>query len=200
MPETEKPEKKKSLVIVESPAKQRTISRFLKKGYVVASSYGHVRDLPEKKLGVDEDKDFEPSYTLLPRTKKLLPELKKLVKNSQYVYLATDHDREGESIAWHLMQILDLDESRAKRITFHEITPQAIAQALKEPRSVDMNLVCAQQARRVIDRLVGYKVSPCSEDQRGLSAGRVQSVASASWWSARGDQGFRSGPTGPSDR
>ncbi|MEK7743476.1 MAG: DNA topoisomerase, partial [Elusimicrobiota bacterium] len=166
-------------MIVESPAKQRTISRFLKKGYVVASSYGHVRDLPEKKLGVAEDKDFEPSYTLLPRTKKLLPELKKLVKNSQYVYLATDHDREGESIAWHLMQILELDESRAKRITFHEITPQAIAQALKSPRSVDMNLVCAQQARRVIDRLVGYKISPLlwKKIRRGLSAGRVQSVA-----------------------
>lgn len=168
-----------SLVIVESPAKQRTISRFLKKGYTVASSYGHVRDLPEKKLGVDEDKEFEPSYQLLTRTKKLLPELKKLAKKSEYVYLATDHDREGESIAWHLGQILGVPLDRFRRITFHEITPQAIQAALEEPREVDMHLVHAQQARRVIDRLVGYKLSPLlwRKIRRGLSAGRVQSVA-----------------------
>ncbi|HAH08116.1 MAG TPA: type I DNA topoisomerase, partial [Elusimicrobia bacterium] len=168
-----------SLVIVESPAKQRTISRFLKKGYVVASSFGHVRDLPEKKLGVDEAKDFEPTYILLARTRKLLPELKRLAEEAEYVYLATDHDREGESIAWHLVQILELEPERARRITFHEITPQAIQEALKNPRSVDMDLVQAQQARRVIDRLLGYKLSPLlwKKIRRGLSAGRVQSVA-----------------------
>ncbi|HVE13612.1 MAG TPA: type I DNA topoisomerase [Elusimicrobiota bacterium] len=167
------------LVIVESPAKQRTISRFLKKGYMVTSSYGHVRDLPEKKLGVDEEKDFEPSYVLLARTKKLLPELKQMAKKAGIVYLATDHDREGESIAWHLAQILDIGDDKVKRITFHEITPQAIREALESPRSVDMNLVHAQQARRVIDRLVGYKLSPLlwKKIRRGLSAGRVQSVA-----------------------
>ncbi|MBI5245123.1 MAG: type I DNA topoisomerase [Elusimicrobia bacterium] len=167
------------LVIVESPAKQRTISRFLKKGFVVASSYGHVRDLPEKKLGVDEAKDFEPTYALLARTRKLLPELRRLAQGASRVYLATDHDREGESIAWHLVQILELDASRAQRITFHEITPQAIQEALKRPRAVDMDLVQAQQARRVIDRLLGYKISPLlwRKIRRGLSAGRVQSVA-----------------------
>ncbi|MFA6092166.1 MAG: type I DNA topoisomerase [Elusimicrobiota bacterium] len=168
-----------SLVIVESPAKQKTISRFLKKGYIVASSYGHVRDLPEKSLGVDEKNGFEPTYVPLARAKKMLPELKKQAKDADYVYLATDHDREGESIAWHLAQLLGLDETRARRITFHEITPQAIQEALKNPRDVDMNLVQAQQARRVIDRLVGYKISPLlwRKIRRGLSAGRVQSVA-----------------------
>jgi DNA topoisomerase-1 len=168
-----------SLVIVESPAKQRTISRFLKTDYVVASSYGHVRDLPQKKLGVDEEKDFEPTYALLTRTKKLLPELKKAAKRAKYVYLATDHDREGESIAWHLQQILGVSDDRVKRITFHEITPVAIKEALGQPREVDMAMVHAQQARRVIDRLVGYKLSPLlwKKIRRGLSAGRVQSVA-----------------------
>ncbi len=168
-----------ALVIVESPAKQRTISRFLKKGYTVTSSYGHVRDLPEKKLGVDEEKEFEPTYQLLTRTKKLLPDLKKLAKKSEYVYLATDHDREGESIAWHLGQILGVPGERFRRITFHEITPTAIQAALEEPRDIDMDLVHAQQARRVIDRLVGYKLSPLlwKKIRRGLSAGRVQSVA-----------------------
>jgi DNA topoisomerase-1 len=164
---------------VESPAKQRTISRFLQSGFVVASSYGHVRDLPEKKLGVDEEREFEPSYILLARTKKLLPELKKQVQGAGVVYLATDHDREGESIAWHLAQILGLGEDKARRITFHEITPQAIREALSSPRALDMNLVQAQQARRIIDRLVGYKLSPLlwRKIRRGLSAGRVQSVA-----------------------
>jgi len=168
-----------SLVIVESPAKQRTISRMLKGAYVVTSSYGHVRDLPQKKLGVDEDNRYEPSYSLLTRTKKLLPELKKQAKAADFVYLATDHDREGESIAWHLAEILDVDASKIRRITFHEITPQAIKAALGEPREVDMSLVHAQQARRVIDRLVGYKLSPLlwRKIRRGLSAGRVQSVA-----------------------
>ncbi|MBI4422493.1 MAG: DNA topoisomerase I, partial [Elusimicrobia bacterium] len=166
-------------MIVESPAKERTISRMLSKDYVVRSSYGHVRDLPEKKMGVDEKKNFEPSYVLLPRTKKILPELEDLAGKASVVFLATDHDREGESIAWHLVHLLELGDEKAKRITFHEITPTAIQEALKAPRSIDLNLVHAQQARRVIDRLVGYKLSPLlwKKIRRGLSAGRVQSVA-----------------------
>ena len=167
------------LVIVESPAKQKTISKFLDKRFVVRSSYGHVRDLPENKLGVDDKGDFEPTYVLLPRTKKLLPDLKELSDKASTVYLATDHDREGESIAWHLAHILELPEEKIKRITFHEITPGAIQEALRAPRGIDMHLVHAQQARRVIDRLVGYKLSPLlwKKVRRGLSAGRVQSVA-----------------------
>jgi len=167
------------LVIVESPAKQKTISKFLDKRFVVRSSFGHVRDLPENKLGVDDKGDFEPTYVLLPRTKKLLPDLKELSDKASIVYLATDHDREGESIAWHLSHILDLPDEKIKRITFHEITPGAIQEALRAPRGIDMHLVHAQQARRVIDRLVGYKLSPLlwKKVRRGLSAGRVQSVA-----------------------
>ncbi|MBI4346810.1 MAG: type I DNA topoisomerase [Elusimicrobia bacterium] len=167
------------MVIVESPAKERTISRILQKDFVVRSSYGHVRDLPEKKMGVDEKKNFEPTYVLLPRTKKILPELETLAKKASMVYLATDHDREGESIAWHLVHLLGLGDDRVRRITFHEITPAAIQEAIKEPRGIDLHLVHAQQARRVIDRLVGYKLSPLlwKKVRRGLSAGRVQSVA-----------------------
>ena len=168
-----------SLVVVESPAKERTISRFLKNEFVVRSSYGHVRDLPVRKLGVDVEHAFAPQYVVLPRAKKILAEFKSLVSKSPYIYLATDHDREGESIAWHLVQLLNLDRERVRRITFHEITPGAIQEALKEPRQIDENLVHAQQARRVIDRLVGYKLSPLlwAKIQSGLSAGRVQSVA-----------------------
>lgn len=167
------------LVIVESPAKQRTISKILSRHYVVRSSYGHVRDLPESKLGVNDKGDFEPTYVLLPRTKKILPELKELSDKAPAIYLATDHDREGESIAWHLAHILEIPDEKIKRITFHEITPAAIEEALKAPREIDMHLVHAQQARRVIDRLVGYKLSPLlwKKVRRGLSAGRVQSVA-----------------------
>ncbi|MBI5200899.1 MAG: type I DNA topoisomerase [Elusimicrobia bacterium] len=178
-PKAEKARKGSALVIVESPAKERTISRILQKDFVVRSSYGHVRDLPEKKMGVDEKKNFEPTYVLLPRTKKILPELEALAKKASMVYLATDHDREGESIAWHLVHLLDVGEDRVRRITFHEITPAAIQEAIKAPRGIDLNLVHAQQARRVIDRLVGYKLSPLlwKKVRRGLSAGRVQSVA-----------------------
>jgi DNA topoisomerase-1 len=167
------------LVIVESPAKERTIARLLKGAYVVRSSFGHVRDLPVKKLGVDPEKDFTPQYVVLPRAKKLLPELKELAEKSPAVYLATDHDREGESIAWHLVELLGLKPDKVRRITFHEITPSAITEALAAPRSIDTHLVNAQQARRVIDRLVGYLLSPLlwAKVQSGLSAGRVQSVA-----------------------
>jgi len=173
------PRKGPSLVVVESPAKERTISRFLKNDFIVRSSYGHVRDLPLRKIGVDVEDGFNPQYVVLPRAKKILAEFKSLVAKSPYVYLATDHDREGESIAWHLVELLNLDKDRVRRITFHEITPGAIQEAIAQPRQIDDNLVHAQQARRVIDRLVGYKLSPLlwAKIQSGLSAGRVQSVA-----------------------
>ena len=168
-----------SLLVVESPAKERTISRFLKNEFVVKSSFGHVRDLPVRKIGVNVDDDFAPQYVVLPRAKKILAEFKSLVSKAPFVYLATDHDREGESIAWHLVDMLKLKPDQVKRITFHEITPTAIKAAIAEPRAIDENLVHAQQARRVIDRLVGYKLSPLlwAKIQSGLSAGRVQSVA-----------------------
>ncbi len=168
-----------SLLVVESPAKERTISRFLKDDFVVKSSFGHVRDLPVRKIGVDVEDDFAPQYVVLPRAKKILAEFKGLVSKAAYVYLATDHDREGESIAWHLVDMLKIKPDQVKRITFHEITPGAIKAAIDEPRAIDENLVHAQQARRVIDRLVGYKLSPLlwAKVQSGLSAGRVQSVA-----------------------
>jgi DNA topoisomerase-1 len=168
-----------SLLVVESPAKERTISRFLKNEFVVKSSFGHVRDLPVRKIGVNVDDDFAPQYVVLPRAKKILAEFKSLVSKAAFVYLATDHDREGESIAWHIAALLHLEPERVRRITFHEITPGAIKEALDAPRAIDENLVHAQQARRVIDRLVGYKLSPLlwAKIQSGLSAGRVQSVA-----------------------
>jgi DNA topoisomerase-1 len=167
------------LVIVESPTKERTIGKFLGKKYMVKSSYGHVRDLPQRKLGVDLDKNFEPSYVILPRAKKLVPELNKAAKQAKTIYLATDYDREGEAIAWHLAHLLKVPPEKLKRITFHEITPDAIKEALSTPRELDPHLVDAQVARRVLDRLVGYKLSPLlwRKIKRGLSAGRVQSVA-----------------------
>ncbi|MFA6003438.1 MAG: type I DNA topoisomerase [Elusimicrobiota bacterium] len=170
---------KPCLVIVESPAKERTISHFLRGGYIVRSSFGHVRDLPVKKMGVDVEDGFKPQYVVLPRAKKLLPEFKKLAASAPQIYLATDHDREGESIAWHLVELLAIPLEKVRRITFHEITPTAITEALAAPRAIDGNLVSAQQARRVIDRLVGYMLSPLlwTKIQSGLSAGRVQSVA-----------------------
>jgi DNA topoisomerase I len=169
----------KSLVIVESPTKERTISKFLSKDYFVKSSYGHVRDLPQRRLGVDLDHDFEPTYVVLPRAKKMVPEFKKIAKQADVIYLATDYDREGEAIAWHLSEMLNVPDKKIKRITFHEITPEAIKQSLGKPRKIDRNLVDAQVARRVLDRLVGYKLSPLlwKKVKRGLSAGRVQSVA-----------------------
>ncbi len=172
----------KALLIVESPAKEKTIARYLgSKGYVVRSSYGHIRDLPERRLGVDEKKDFAPDYVVLPKAKKILSDIEALVGKSTRVYLATDQDREGESIAWHLVEALDIPPEKAARITFHEITPHAIAEALEHPRAIDERLVNAQQARRVLDRLVGYKLSPLlwKKISRGLSAGRVQSAALA---------------------
>jgi DNA topoisomerase-1 len=170
------------LVIVESPTKERTIAKFLAKSgekFVVKSSYGHVRDLPKNSLGVDEKNNFNPHYVILPKAKKVIYELKKIVKQCEKIYLATDYDREGEAIAWHLTKVLGLDLENVLRITFHEITPQAIYEALSNPRKIDLNLVNSQQARRIIDRLVGYKLSPLlwKKIANGLSAGRVQSVA-----------------------
>lgn len=169
----------KQLVVVESPAKAKTIGKFLGDEYTVLSSYGHVRDLPAKEMAIDTHNDFEPEYIIPENKKKQINKLKKAAKEADVVWLATDEDREGEAIAWHLMYALGLDEQSTKRITFHEITEQAITEAMKNPRSIDQSLVDTQQARRVLDRLVGYELSPLlwKKVQPGLSAGRVQSVA-----------------------
>lgn len=166
------------LVIVESPTKAKTIKQFLGKDYIVESSFGHVRDLPQKELAIETENHFNPKYIIIPKARKVVGLLREKVKKTQNVILATDEDREGEAIAWHLLKALDLDESKTKRIVFHEITKEAIENALNNPRGIDMNLVNAQQARRILDRLVGYKLSPLlwKKVARGLSAGRVQSV------------------------
>ncbi len=167
------------LVIVESPTKAKTISKFLGSDFKIESSYGHIRDLPKSKLGIDVDHDFEPHYIIPVKSKKTATALKKLAAKADGVILATDEDREGEAIAWHLSQVLGLDDKKAERIVFHEITEEALKEAVKKPRVIDMNLVDAQQARRILDRLVGYELSPFLWKKifRGLSAGRVQSVA-----------------------
>ncbi len=169
----------KNLVIVESPAKAKTIEKFLGKDFKVSSSFGHIADLPSKELGVDVDGDFTPKYIVSTDKKKLVAELKSLSKNADMVWLASDEDREGEAIAWHLAEELKLDKNKTKRIVFHEITKTAILKAIENPRQIDYNLVNAQQARRVLDRLVGYELSPVlwKKVKGGLSAGRVQSVA-----------------------
>ncbi len=169
----------KNLVIVESPAKAKTIEGFLGKDYTVKSSLGHVMDLDSKKLSVDVENDFEPQYEVSPDKKKLVSELKKMAKAAETVWLASDEDREGEAISWHLFNALKLNEQKSKRIVFHEITKSAILNAIENPRSIDKNLVSAQQARRVLDRLVGYELSPLlwRKVKPSLSAGRVQSVA-----------------------
>jgi DNA topoisomerase I len=166
-----------TLVIVESPTKAKTIQKFLGKGYEVLSSFGHVRDLPKNELGIDVEKDFEPRYVIPTKARKTVTLLKKEAGKEKEVILATDEDREGEAIAWHLAEVLKL--KNPERIVFHEITKTAIDEALKNPRHIDMNLVNAQQSRRVLDRLVGYKLSPFlwKKIAKGLSAGRVQSVA-----------------------
>lgn len=168
-----------NLVIVESPTKAKTISKFLGRGFTVKSSFGHVRDLPKSKLGVDVEHDFEPQYVVPTKAKKVATELKAAAKKADLVYFASDGDREGEAIAWHLKELLDTPEAKTKRIVFHEITKTAIDEALEHPRSIDPKLVDAQQARRVLDRLVGYRLSPFlwKKVVRGISAGRVQSVA-----------------------
>ena len=169
----------KNLVIVESPAKAKTIEKFLGKDYTVKSSFGHVRDLPAKEMAIDIEHGFTPTYVVNPDKTKVITELKKAAKSVDTVWLASDEDREGEAIAWHLATELKLDPKNTKRIVFHEITKPAILDAIKNPRTVDQNLVDAQQARRVLDRLVGYELSPVlwRKVRAGLSAGRVQSVA-----------------------
>jgi DNA topoisomerase-1 len=170
---------KKNLVIVESPAKARTLSRILGSTYSLKASLGHIRDLPKSKLGVDVENNFTPDY-VIPKTKsKVVHELKEAIKTAGTVYLATDPDREGEAISWHLVEVTKGKKTNYRRVVFHEITEEAIKQAFKSPRTIDMSLVNAQQARRILDRLVGYKISPLlwKKVKRGLSAGRVQSAA-----------------------
>ncbi|MBP2027804.1 DNA topoisomerase-1 [Acetoanaerobium pronyense] len=168
----------KNLVIVESPAKAKTIGKFLGKNYIVKASVGHIRDLPKSKMGVDVENDFEPQYITIRGKGPVVNEIKKEAKKADKVYLATDPDREGEAISWHLAYLLGLDEKENIRIEFNEITKEAIKKAIKNPRKIDINLVDAQQGRRVLDRLVGYKISPIlwAKIRKGLSAGRVQSV------------------------
>jgi len=169
----------KNLIIVESPAKAKTIQKFIGKDFTVISSKGHVRDLPQKDLGIDVDKSFEPKYVVLDDKKSLISDIKKKAEEADVVWLATDDDREGEAISWHLMQVANLDPAKVRRIVFHEITKSAIDNALANPRELDVNLVDAQQARRVLDRLVGFELSPVlwRKVKPQLSAGRVQSVA-----------------------
>ncbi len=169
----------KNLVIVESPAKAKTIEKFLGSDYQVESSYGHIADLPSKEIGVDVDRDFKPKYEVSADKKALVSKLKILAKNADTVWLASDEDREGEAISWHLAEELKLDPNKTKRIVFHEITKSAIQKAIENPRTINYNLVNAQQARRVLDRLVGYELSPVlwKKVKGGLSAGRVQSVS-----------------------
>ncbi len=170
---------KKNLVIVESPAKAKTIQKFLGKEFEVKSSFGHIRDLAKNGLSVDIHNGFQPSYVIDPEKKKIIDELKKYSKESDIVWLASDEDREGEAIAWHLSEALNLPKEKRRRIVFHEITKKAIEKAIKNPRDIDINLVNAQQARRILDRLVGYELSPIlwKKIKANLSAGRVQSVA-----------------------
>ena len=167
------------LIIVESPTKAKTIKKFLGKEYKTISSYGHVRDLPKSKIGVDIGNDFEPEYVAVSKASKNIEQIRKLVKKSDMTLLATDPDREGEAISWHLIEMLKLPKEKYGRIVFHEITEGAIKESLSHPKEIDMNLVNAQQARRILDRIVGYKLSPFlwKKVARGLSAGRVQSVA-----------------------
>ena len=170
---------KKSLVIVESPAKAKTIGKYLGSNYEVKACMGHLRDLPKSKLGVDLEHDFEPDYKPIKGKEDIIGDLKKSAKKSEYVYLATDPDREGEAISWHLKELLDLPDDKTRRVTFNEITKKVVSESIEKPREIDQNLVDAQQARRILDRIVGYQLSPLlwKKIRRGLSAGRVQSVA-----------------------
>ena len=168
-----------NLVIVESPAKAKNIEKFLGGKFKVVSSFGHISDLPSKSLGIDVYNDFKPDYKVSDDKKKVVKNLKDLVKKSNTVWLASDEDREGEAIAWHLFRTLKLDETKTKRIVFNEITKNAINNAIDNPRNINYDLVDAQQARRILDRIVGYELSPVlwRKVKGGLSAGRVQSVA-----------------------
>ncbi|MCS6991705.1 MAG: type I DNA topoisomerase [Chitinophagales bacterium] len=178
---TKTPAEETNLMIVESPAKARTLEKFLDQSFTVKSSMGHIRDLPENDFGVDVRKNYQPTYVITEGKEKIVQELKKLVRKATTVWLATDEDREGEAISWHLSDVLQLEPKKTRRIVFHEITKPAVLEAIKHPRAIDMNLVNAQQARRIIDRLVGYELSPILwrkiPGHKSLSAGRVQSVA-----------------------
>ena len=176
---TRRAKPKKKLVIVESPSKAKTIGKFLGRSYKVVASLGHVRDLPKSRMGVDIENDYQPDYISIRGKGDVIKELRKDAKNAKAVYLASDPDREGEAIAWHVLNILKLDDSEKNRVTFNEITKDAVKEAFNEPRTINMDLVDAQQARRVLDRLVGYSISPIlwKKVKKGLSAGRVQSVA-----------------------
>ena len=169
----------RKLVIVESPAKAHAIEKFLGRNYKVEASQGHVRDLPKSRIGISPDDSFRMDYITIHGKGDLLAKLRKEAKGAKDIYLATDPDREGEAISWHLAQALKLDPTEVKRVEFHEITKKAVTEAVKNPRRIDMDLVDAQQARRALDRLVGYKISPLlwAKVRKGLSAGRVQSVA-----------------------
>ena len=168
-----------NLVIVESPAKAKTIKQYLGKSYTVMASFGHVCDLPKSKMSIDIENNFEPNYITIRGKGELLTKLKKAAKEAKKVYLATDPDREGEAISWHLANVLGISEKEKCRITFNEITKTAVKAAITAPRAIDVDLVNAQQARRVLDRIVGYSISPIlwKKVRKGLSAGRVQSVA-----------------------
>ncbi|HCR53949.1 MAG TPA: DNA topoisomerase I, partial [Cytophagales bacterium] len=169
----------KNLVIVESPAKAKTIEGYLGKDFKVTSSMGHVRDLTKGNKAIDIENNYTPTYEISPDKKEVIKQLKKLAKEAEMIYLASDDDREGEAISWHLKEVLDLNDKNTRRIVFTEITKNAINNALKSPRGIDVDLVNAQQARRVLDRLVGFELSPIlwKKIGTGLSAGRVQSVA-----------------------
>jgi DNA topoisomerase-1 len=169
----------KNLVIVESPTKAKTLERYLGRGFSVKASYGHIRDLPKNPMGVDTERDFRPDYVVPDEKKKVVSTLKAANKRADELWLATDFDREGEAIAFHLTEVLDVKPQDAKRVTFTEITEDAVKEAFDNPRSIDLRLVEAQQARRILDRLVGYNLSPLlwKKVRTGLSAGRVQSVA-----------------------
>ena len=170
---------KTNLVIVESPAKAKTIGKYLGNNYKVTASMGHLRDLPKSVIGVDIEGGFEPDYRPVKGREDTIAELKKAAKSSEKVFLATDPDREGEAISWHLKELLGIPDNEVCRVTFNEITKKVVQESINNPRAIDMNLVDAQQARRILDRIVGYKLSPLlwRKIRRGLSAGRVQSVA-----------------------
>ena len=170
---------KKKLVIVESPSKASTIKKYLGNGYTVVASMGHIIDLPKSQLGIDVDGDFEPKYITIRGKGDLVKSLKREAKTATKIYLATDPDREGEAISWHLANLLEIDKASKCRVTFNEITKKAVTAGIKEPREINEALVDAQQARRTLDRIVGYQISPLlwKKVRKGLSAGRVQSVA-----------------------
>ena len=191
---------KTSLVIVESPAKAKTIGKYLGPGYQVKACMGHLRDLPKSTLGVDLEHDFTPNYRPIKGKEDIISDLKKSAKDSQYVYLATDPDREGEAISWHLKELLRLNDDKARRVTFNEITKRVVNESIAAPREIDQDLVDAQQARRILDRIVGYQLSPCCGRR---SAGASPPAGSSPWppgWSATGRRRLRSSSprsTGP---